>query len=120
MAPPQNVFRVESEGETLIVCPTGDTIGFQESDVAQAVEQLHEKFSAPGTVNLVVDLGQVTYLGSIMIGSIIALCKRAVDGGGQAVLCNASNGMFDALQIMKLDTVFPYFQTREAALNSLK
>lgn len=119
MPPPQKVFHVESEGETLVVSPTGDSIGFQESDVAHAVDDLHERFSSPGTVNLVVDFGQVTYLGSIMIGSIIALCKRAVDGGGQAVLCNASDGMFDALQIMKLDTVFPYFASREAALNSL-
>ena len=66
--------------------------------------------------NIVIDIGASPYFGSLVLGSVIALCKRVTDAGGKAALYNASAGMRESLQIMKIDTIIPYFDTRDEAL----
>ncbi len=70
-------------------------------------------------INLVVDLGTAPHFGSLIIGAIMALCKKVHDRGGRSAFCNASPGMLDAMQIMKIDSVMPYFRTRDQALASI-
>ena len=91
-----------------------------ESKGAEAeINRLHALLAEPDISNLVVDFSTTRYLSSIIIGAIIALCKKTCDDGGKAALCNASDGMYDQIQIMKLDTVFPYFPSRGEAIDSL-
>jgi anti-anti-sigma factor len=115
----RKVFEVERQGNTLIVIPKGETLGASEGGLEREIDSLYRMLSDPKTVNLVVDVGSAPYFGSMIIGTIITLCKKVSDEGGQAVLCNASPGMYDAIKTMKLDTVVPYYATRAEAVQAV-
>ena len=112
-------FHVEHAGNTLIVLPQGDTLGILEAHLKDEIAALYRLLDDPAVVNLVVDFGTAPYFGSIVIGAILGLCKRASDAGGRAVLCNASEAMYEAIKTMKLEMVYPYFPTRPQALEAV-
>lgn len=116
----QKVFQAERQQETLVVTPGRDSLDVMESDLRREVDALHKLMETPGVVNLVVDVGNAPHYGSLIIGALMALCKKANDRGGTAAFCNASEGMLDMLQIMKIDTVMPYFPTRAEALAAVR
>lgn len=104
------------EKNVLILTPTGDSLGVEERVLKNEIAAVHKKISSSKIDHLVVDVGKTAYFGSLMMGALIALCKRATDTGGKATICNASEGMLESIQIMKLDTVIPYHNTREEAM----
>ncbi|MFQ5734661.1 MAG: STAS domain-containing protein [Planctomycetaceae bacterium] len=114
MARQNKVLQYERNDDTLVVSPAGDSLRVEETALAKEVARLHEMLD--DAKNIVVDVGGSPYFGSLVLGSLIALCKRVTDAGGKAALCNASEGMRESLQIMKIDTIIPYFATCEEAL----
>jgi anti-anti-sigma factor len=113
------VFQVERQQDTLIVTPARDSLDVMESELGREVEGLHKLMDTPGVINVVVDVGHAPHFGSLIIGALMALCKKANDRGGTAAFCNASEGMLDMLQIMKIDSVMPYLPTRKEALEAV-
>lgn len=118
MARGRKTFEYERRGSTLVVVPTGDSLGFEERDLESEIAGLHDLLDDPELQNVVVDVGRAPYFSSLVLGAVLALCKRATDRGGQAALCNASAGMLESIQIMKLDRVLPYYSTRDEALQA--
>ncbi len=114
------IFRVERDAETLILIPQANGFGFRYSDLQVESNVVRRLLDQTGVVNLVVDLGLLDYFGSEFIGAIIGLARHVSDVGGRAVLCNASERMLEVLETMKLAKLWPYFATREAALESLE
>jgi anti-anti-sigma factor len=112
----QKVFQVERQQDTLIVTPARDSLDVMESELGREVDALHKLMETPGVLHVVIDVGHAPHFGSLIIGALMALCKKANDRGGTAAFCNASDGMLDMLQIMKIDTVMPYYATRKEAL----
>jgi anti-anti-sigma factor len=115
----QKVFQSERQQDTLIVAPSRDALEVMESDLRREVDTLHRLLETPGVINVVIDVGNAPHCGSLIIGALMALCKKANDRGGMAVFCNASQGMLDMMQIMKIDSVMPYFPTRAEALEAV-
>lgn len=113
------VFPAELEGNTLVVTPRGDAIGFRDTDVAGELKTLIDLIGTPGIVNLVVDLGSSNYFGSTMIGAINQLGSKFREVGGRIALCNASPQMADMLEIMHLSDVWMSFDTRKIALRAM-
>jgi anti-anti-sigma factor len=116
----QKVFQSERQQDTLVVTPSRDALEVMESDLRREVDALHRLLDTPGVINVVVDVGNAPHYGSLIIGALMALCKKANDRGGTAVFCNASQGMLDMLQIMKIDSVMPYFPTRSEAMQAVQ
>jgi anti-anti-sigma factor len=116
----QKVFQVERQQDTLVVTPDRNGIEALESQLRREVDSLHQMMETPGVVNVVVDVGNAPHLGSLIIGALMALCKKAHDRGGMAAFCNASDGMLDMLQIMKIDTVMPYYHSRDEAIDAVR
>lgn len=114
MARANKVLQYERAGDTLIVSPAGDSLRVEERVLADEITRLHDQLD--DAKHIVVDVGSAPYFGSLILGAVIALCKRVTDAGGKAALCNANTGMRESLQIMRIDTVIPYFETREEAL----
>ena len=113
------VFQVERQQDMLIVTPSRDSLEVMESDLRREVESLHKLMETPGVTNVVIDVGHAPHFGSLIIGALMALCKKANDRGGLAAFCNASDGMLDMLQIMKIDTVMPYYASRQEAIEAV-
>jgi len=113
------VFPAELDGNTLIVTPRGDAVGFRDTDVAGELKTLLELAGSPGIVNLIVDLVNSNYFGSTMIGAINQLGLRFRDAGGRIALCNVSSQMSDMLEIMHLNEVWMNFDSRKIALKAM-
>ena len=110
------IFPYEREGNIVIVKPTGDSLAVQERQLKKEIDAIHAVIDADECQHLIVDLGGAPYFGSIVIGAVMAFCGSIHNKKGRAALCNATEGVYDSIQIMKLDAAVPYFPTREDAL----
>ncbi len=111
-------FNFEVLGDTFLVVPRKESLGMQESDLKRYIEEIHDTFDSSGAKNVIVDIGAAPFFSSIIIGAILGLCHHTRDTDGTAALCNASAGMYEVINVMKLDSVMPYFKTREEAVAS--
>jgi len=112
----QKIFPYEREGNVVIVRPVGDTLSVQERQLKKEIDVIHGIIDQDDCQHLVVDLSGAPYYGSIVIGAMMAICGKVKNKNGRAALCNATQGVHDSIQIMKLDSAVPYYQTREEAL----
>ena len=113
------IFEVDLTPPNLVVVPQGSTLQFQYSNVQIESNKVLRLFDAPETKNVIIDLNQVDYLDSILIGAIIRLLQRAKQSGGQAVFCHASENMQNILGCIKVGTLWPLYDSREEAITAL-
>lgn len=113
------IFEVELATPNLVVVPQGSTIQFQYSNVQVESNKVLRLFEDPEVKNVIIDLSRVDYLDSIIIGAIIRLLQRAKQTGGHAVFCNACDNMQNILKCIKIGTLWPLYDSREAALSAL-
>ena len=64
----------------------------------------------------VLDLTQVHYIGSAMLGLMVNLRQRIKSGGGRLVLCGLSGHLAKALATCSLHNLFVVAETRSEAL----
>lgn len=112
----KKIFPTETHGKTVVLSPEGDPLGVEEAQLRREINALHELLDKPGTAAFVVDLRGARYFSSIIIGAILTVCTKMKAQNRPVALCNASAAMLDILQIMKLDTILPYYATRAEAL----
>src|ERR1700749_2634244 len=72
-----------------------------------------------GRKNLVFDLSGVTHIDSTGIGRFIDTYSRLGKIGGQMRLAGATGTVRDSFRVTRLDTVFPFYATVEAACQGL-
>lgn len=116
MADPDKVFKVERQGDTLIVLPQGPALQFQHHEVHIESNALYRALDAPQMKNVIVDLSTVDYVDSVIISSILRCLTRTKQKRGKAVFCNASENMKELLKSIKLGKLWPDFPSREEAL----
>ena len=68
--------------------------------------------------NIVINLGETTYIDSGGLGTLVGLYTSAQNAGGMVKLCNLQQRVTDLLQVTKLLTVFDVYDTEEAAVKS--
>ncbi len=73
---------------------------------------------AAGNTNILVNLKDVTYIDSAGLGELIGSYATVTHQGGQIKLEHMQSKIHDLLQITKLYTVFPAFETEDEALRS--
>jgi anti-sigma B factor antagonist len=73
---------------------------------------------ANGTRNIVLNLGDVTYIDSSGIGELVSAFTTVSNNGGNLKLLNLTKRVQDLLQITKLYTVFEVFNDEAAAVAS--
>ncbi|QDT44794.1 STAS domain protein [Gimesia alba] len=113
------IFGIEQAAPNLVVIPQGSTMQFQYSNVQVESNKVLRLFDAPEVKNVIIDLSEVNYLDSIIIGAIIRLLQRAKQTGGHAVFCNACDNMQNILKCIKVGTLWPLYDSREAAITAL-
>ncbi len=119
MRDPEKVFKIERLDDTLVVMPQGPTLEFAYNEVHLESNALVQIADEPGLTNLVVDLRDVDYIDSVIISSVLRLLTRTKQNGGKSVFCHASSAMKEILQCIRLGKLWPHFDTREEALQSL-
>ena len=116
----QKIFPYQRDGQIVIVKPSGDTLAVQERQLKKEIEAIHDVIDQTDCLHLGVDLSGSSYFGSVVIGAMMALCGKTKNKNGKAALCNATEGVKDSIQIMKLDAAVPYYATLEEALAYVK
>ena len=104
------------QGATSIITLRGKLMLGEES--AQ-LETLVPKLLKSGRKNLVFDLSGVTHIDSTGIGRFIDTYSRLGPVGGQMRLAGATGAVRDSFRVTRLDTVFPFYPTVEAACEGL-
>ena len=75
-------------------------------DGSVAIREAVKKLVADGSKNIVLNLGDVTYIDSSGIGELVSSFTTVSGQGGQLKLLNLTKRVHDLLQITKLYTVF--------------
>lgn len=113
------VLEVDLFGDTLVVIPAGDAVGFGLNVVNNEVAKVLEVAKSSRVKHLVIDLGRANYFGSVMIGEFMRLGVAVRERGGRIALCGASADMQDVLRIMKLDSMWEIFPRQDDAIRAI-
>lgn len=119
MSDPQKVFKLEREGNSLIVLPQGPALQFQHNEVHLESNAIHRALDDPGMLHVVIDLSCVDYVDSVIISSILRCLTKCKQRRGKSVFCNASENMAELLKCIRIGKLWPSFDSREEALQAV-
>jgi anti-sigma B factor antagonist len=88
-------------------------------EAAAQLENLVPQLLKNGRKNVVFDLSGVTHIDSTGIGRFIDTYSRLGQAGGQMRLAGAAGAVRDSFRVTRLDTVFKFYPTVEAACEGL-
>jgi len=84
----------------------------------EALRSTMQKLFDRGQTRVIMDLGEVTYIDSAGLATLIANYTTARRLGGDLKLLHLPRGVHQLLQITRLITVFDVFEDLESALRS--
>ena len=113
---PLGVDRQDVEGSTSVITLRGKLMLGEE---AAQLEMLVPQLLKSGRKNVVFDLSGVTHIDSTGIGRFIDTYGRLGQAGGQMRLAGATGAVRDSFRVTRLDTVFSFYATVEAACQGL-
>lgn len=111
-----NIFRVEMNGDVLVVTPAGDASTFRYQDLHQEANTVRGEIARRGTKYIVIDISEMEYFGSEFIGALVSMLRETRLRGGKGGFCSANGPMLNVLQNMSLFKLWPYFETLDEAL----
>ena len=118
MASHLKIFHVEKTPPHIFVTPNGQGASFRYADLQMESNYLRTQVADTACPYLIIDLSNMNYFGSEFIGSLIILGREKKNRGGKVVICAAQPNMYDVLKGMSLFKLWPYHESREAAINS--
>ena len=102
------------DGVTIVDLSGRITLGEASSTLRETVRDLISK----GQKNILLNLGDVTYIDSSGIGELVSSFTSVSNQGGKLKLLNLQKKVHDLLQITKLYTVFEVHTDEAAAIRS--
>ena len=94
--------------------------GMAELAAAHAFELAKNYAFADGNKRMVLNLGEISYIDSGGLGTLVALHTTAHNAGGTIKLANLTRRVGDLLQVTKLLTVFEVHDSEYAALEAFR
>ena len=83
---------------------------------AQFLAQTLEKLLTEESGNVLVDLARINYIDSTGIGELVGYLGRFRNSKRELILVNPSDRIRKLLQVARLDSLFPTYDSVEAAL----
>ncbi len=87
-----------------------------DAESAARFEEQCDACIAEGFHRLVIDLGDVTYVSSMGLGSLVKIAKKLRGKGGDLRVCRLTGLVRQLFEITRLNQVFPVHDTLESAL----
>ncbi len=103
------------DGITVLDCAGRIVFGEDSSELRDRVKAL-----LSSGAKLVLNLGEVTYIDSGGLGTLVGLYTSAQQSGGSIKLANLTRRVGDLLQVTKLLTVFEVYDTEQEAVDSFR
>lgn len=113
---PLGVEHQDVEGSTSVITLRGKLMLGEE---AAQLEALVPKLLKDGRKHLIFDLSGVTHIDSTGIGRFIDAYSRIGQVGGQLRMAGATGAVRDSFRVTRLDTIFKFYPTVEAAREGL-
>lgn len=104
----------ESGGVTVVTLTGRVTLGEESNQLRTKIKEL----LAQGKKLLVLDLGDVSYIDSTGLGTLVGAYTSARNSGGDIKLANINKKFDELLSITKLLTVFSVYKSVDEALKS--
>lgn len=101
----------------LVIQGTGRIVFGEESSL---LRDEVKKAVGDGNKKIVLNLGDVSYIDSGGLGTLVALYTTAHNAGGSIKLCNLSQRVGDLLQVTKLLTIFEVYDSEEKAIEAFQ
>lgn len=108
------MFVKEVSGVTILHLAGNVTLGTESNQLRMKLKEL----LAEGKTRLVLDLGEVKYIDSAGLGTLVAGFTSAQDQGANLKLANLTKRINEQLHITKLVTVFDVYGSMEDAVKS--
>lgn len=105
------VFHARCVGSTLIVSPSGSVGSLQGAAIRADLDRLLEQIDSHSIRNVIFDLEQVEYFGSVMLTAMHAIWKRVRQQDGKVVLCRVSEVGRDVLGVARFDSLWPIYDS---------
>lgn len=105
----------DSGGATVLTLAGRVTLGDESNQLRTKIKEL----LAQGKNRMVLDLGEVSYIDSAGLGTLVAAYTSARNGGGEIRLANVTKKFGELLNITKLVTIFSVHDSVADALKSL-
>jgi anti-sigma B factor antagonist len=113
---PLEIERRDVESATSVITLNGKLML---GEASGQFENLVPELLKTGRKNLVFDLSGLTHIDSTGIGRFIDTYSRLGQAGGQMRLAGATGAVRDSFRVTRLDTVFKFYPTVEAAVEGL-
>ena len=112
-------FKLEWHGNTVVITPANNVESMRWDLIEQAADIVMEPLRQQEVPMVVVDLGDVSYFGSVFLALLLRCHKFVKSRGGELVLCGASKMASELLRVTALDTLWAIYDSREDALEAL-
>jgi len=73
-----------------------------------------------GATVLVVDFSETRFIGSVGLGCLVSLLKRAAQCGAKVALCSLSPQVREIFEMTRLHRLFDIFESKEDAVASVE
>jgi anti-sigma B factor antagonist len=103
------------EGVSIVDCRGRLLFGEEASALRDTVKNLLAE-----TKQIVINLGETTYIDSGGLGTLVGLYSSAQNSGGSVKLARLQQRVIDLLQVTKLLTVFDVYEREEDAVKSFR
>jgi len=73
-----------------------------------------------GNANIVINFGDLGYISSIGLGSLVRASSRAAKAGGTIYLARIENQVLEVFSIVRFERLFNIFETERAAIAAME
>ncbi len=112
-------FDIEWHDSTVIVTPSAGIETLNWDVVERAADVIMQPLENQEAPDVIVDLSQVNYFGSVFLAMLLRCHKFVRRKNGELVLCGANKLALDLLRITALDTIWAIYDTRQEAVEAL-
>lgn len=112
---PQEFFRIESSDRAQLIELTLP-ITLDSAEFDQLNEAILTRISERKGDRWVIDLAQVSYMGSAMLGLMVNLRQQIKSAGGRLILCAMPPTLMQIFRTCCMERLFTIVRTREDAL----
>ena len=115
-AVPSRLMTRTQKGVTVVHFTDAKVI--DQRNINQIGAELMKMVEAAGVRRMLINMDNVRYLSSAVLGKLVSLHKALKVNNGEMKLCNIAPTIFEVFEITRLDRVFDIFNSESEALDA--